>query len=222
MKMTTRSLLNTVAFGSATLAMAFGSVKSAQAVDLTLSNTGVGTYTLDVAPAGAVTTLAVIPNGTYPVNGAWIANDTTSYWIGPDTNSANGPIGDYTYTTTFDLTGLIPGTAQISGNWAADNTGVSILLNGSGTGIIANASSVKYGSFTGFSIDNTANFVNGVNSLSFTIGNGGGPTGIRVAMTGTADPAAVPEPSDFVGTAIAFGSVVLLRRNVSKKQNITK
>jgi hypothetical protein len=218
MKMTTYSFLNTVAVGSvATLAMAFGSVKSAQAAEITLGNTGVGTYAISSAPAGANTTPAIVTG--YPVGSAWFANDATSSWIGPNVANADGPIGDYTYTTTFDLTGLVANTAQISGNWAADNDGVSILLNGVATGITANTGDINYGSFTGFSIDNTANFVSGVNTLAFTINNSGGPTGLRVAMTGTAEPnsAAVPEPSDFIGTAIAFGSVVMLKRNFGKK-----
>jgi hypothetical protein len=214
-------LVNSVAVGSvATLAMAFGAIDQAQAVAITtLGNTGVGTYAISSAPSGASTTPAIVTG--YPVGTAWIANDGTSSWIGPNTTSANGPNGNYTYTTTFNLTGLVANTATISGSWAADNSGVSILLNGVNTGITANAGSVNFGSLTTFNIGSSANFIPGLNTLAFTINNSGGPTGLRVAMTGAAN-AAVPEPADFVGTAIAFGSVVLLRRNFIKKQNISK
>jgi hypothetical protein len=219
MKMTTRSFVSGVALGSATLAMAFGSVDRAQAASISLGNTGVGTYGV-TGPAGAST--SIVPNGTFPI-GPWFANDATSSWIG----STASPAGDYTYTTTFDLTGLNESTAIINGSWAGDNNGVSILLNGSSTGITANAGSVNFTGFNPFSIANNANFLAGINTLSFTVNNADGPgdnpTGLRVAfdpLRSIADTAStsVPEPSDFVGTAFAFGSVVLLKRKMSKKK----
>jgi hypothetical protein len=214
MKMTTRTLVSGFALGGATLAMAFGSIDRAQAASISLGNTGIGTYSV-TGPAGAST--SVIPNGTFPI-GPWFANDSTSSWIG----STASPAGDYTYSTTFDLTGLNASTALISGNWAGDNSGVSILLNGSSSGITTNAGSVNFFGFTAFNIDSTS-FISGTNTLSFTVNNADGPgdnpIGLRVAMTGTADAStSVPEPSDFVGTAFAFGSVVLLKRKMSKKK----
>jgi hypothetical protein len=213
MKMTTRSLVSGIAISGATLAMAFGSVDRAQAASISLGNTGVGTYSVT---GGGSTSLYAHP--------AWFATESTLYgtssWIGSETIAP----GDYTYSTTFDLAGLNASTASITGDWAGDNSGVSILLNGSATGITANAGSVNFASFTGFTIDSTANFAAGLNTLSFTINNANdgfatNPAGIRVAMTGTADASAtVPEPSDFVGTAFAFGSVVLLKRKMSKKK----
>jgi hypothetical protein len=217
MKMTTRSFVSGVALGSATLAMAFGSIDRAQAAAIALGNTGVGSYS--VTSGGST---AIVPNGAFPI-GPWFANDATSSWIG----TTSAAPGDYTYSTTFDLAGLNAGTASIAGNWAGDNSGVSILLNGFATGITADAGSVNFGGFTGFTIGSTANFVAGLNTLSFTINNADDPlnpgnnaTGLRVAMTGNADTAttSVPEPSDFVGTAFAFGSVVLLKRKMTKKK----
>jgi hypothetical protein len=214
MKMTTRNLLSCVTLGGATLAMVFGSIDRAQAAAISLGNTGVGTYTVT---AGASTDIVL--NGTYPVTPeAWFANDDTSSWIGSD----SAPAGNYTYSTTFDLTGLEARTALISGNWAGDNTGVSLLLNGSATGITTNIGGVNFGEFTPFSIGSDANFLSGVNTLAFTINNADNgsdnPTGLRVAMSGTADATAVPEPSDLMGTAIAVGSVVLLKRKMTKKK----
>jgi hypothetical protein len=212
MKMTTRTLLSGVALSGATLAMAFGSIDRAQAASIGLGNTGVGTY--DVTGGGGTSLYA------HP---AWLATESTSYgtssWIGSDSVAP----GNYTYSTTFDLAGLNASTASILGDWAGDNTGISILLNGSATGITANAGSVNFAGFTAFNIDSTANFVSGLNTLSFTINNadgpGNNPAGLRVAMAGTADAStSVPEPSDFVGTAFAFGSVVLLKRKMSKKK----
>jgi hypothetical protein len=232
MKMTTRALVSGVALGGATLAFALGSIDRAQAATILLGNTGTGTYTLTTVPSGASTTVATVPNGAYPI-GPWFDNTPTSSWIGLNTTESKGPLGNYTYSTTFNLTGLIASTAQISGNWAGDNSGVSILLNGSSTGITANEGSVNFSGFTGFSIANTANFQDGVNTLSFTINNafdplGDSPTGFRAEFderlsTADAAPAtAIPEPSDIMGTAIAFGSVVLLKRNLTKKKSISK
>ena len=225
MKMTTRALVNGVALSGA-MALAFGSLDRAQAATIVLGNTGTaGAYSITSAPTGASTTVTTDPNG-FPIP-PWFANTATSSWIAPNTAQTVSPTGDYTYSTTFDLTGLVASTAQISGNWAGDNSGVSILLNGSSIGIAANAGSVNFGGFTGFSITNAANFVAGVNTLAFTINNldngqGPNPTGFRAELAGTADATAIPEPSDIMGTAIAFGSVVLLKRNLSKKKSISQ
>jgi hypothetical protein len=229
MNITTRSILSSVAVGSiSTLALSLGGFDRAQAATISLGNTGTGTYSV-VGPAGATNSTAIIPNGTPPnVPGSWFQNTATSSWIG----STIDPTGNYTYTTTFDLTGLDPTTASIFGEWAGDNQGVSILLNNSSVGIATNPGSVGYTGFTPFSINNTAAFSGGTNTLAFTIfnfddgnvnrdGTGPNPTGLRVELAGTADalpdPTAVPEPSDLMGTAFAFGSVVLLKRKLSKK-----
>ena len=68
----------------------------------------------------------------------------------------------------------------------------SILLNGSNVGITTNVAGVNFSSFTPFSIDNTATFAPGVNTLAFTINNldngfGNNPTGFRAELGGTAD-----------------------------------
>ena len=227
MKTTTRALVSGVALSGATMAMAFGSIDRAQAATIVLENTGTaGAYSITSFPAGASNTVATVPNGAFPIP-PWFENTATSSWIAPNTIDTVSPAGNYTYSTTFDLTGLVASTAQILGNWAGDNSGVSILLNGSSTGITANAGSVNFSGFTGFSIANTANFVSGVNTLAFTINNfddgqGPNPTGFRAELAGTADATAIPEPSDIMGTAIAFGSVVLLKRNLTKKKSISK
>jgi hypothetical protein len=61
---------------------------------------------------------------------AWVAPPSGSKWIGPvDNNDAPGGSSLFSYTLTFDLTGLDPTTAAISGIWSSDNGG-RILLNG--------------------------------------------------------------------------------------------
>jgi hypothetical protein len=214
MKMTTRSLFNGVAVGSvATLAFAFGAVDRAQAATISLSNTGVdNAYTVNNGGSIAITN-----------NSNWVQGSTSS-WIGSQTAAP----GQYTYSTNFSLANLLAGTAQISGNWAVDNSTLAtggILLNGLSTGITYNPAT-SFGGFTAFNISNSANFQEGNNTLAFTIVNGANPdptpnnpAGLNVAMTGTYSEAttAVPEPSDFVGTVFALGSVVALKRKFGKK-----
>lgn len=53
-------------------------------------------------------------DGQFPFN-VWLANTVTSSWISPHPSYASAgnydAPGAYTYSTTFDLTGLNPGTA---------------------------------------------------------------------------------------------------------------
>lgn len=137
--------------------------------------------------------------------GSWVANGPSSQWISPSANQlccppgSGNPVGDYTYRTTFDLTGLDPGSALITGNWATDNAGVDILINGISTGQTTGIA--DFGFFTSFSI--STGFVSGLNTLDFVTNNAccatGNPTGLRVELSGTATSvAAVPEPSSLL------------------------
>lgn len=156
-------------------------------------------YSLTSVPSGSTTDIRVRASaGGYPV-GLWLGDSVTSAWIGPNNDGAvDGPLGLYTYRTTFDLTGLNPATATISGQWATDDRG-EIWLNGVDT---LNANVIEFGSWTSFSL--TGGFVAGINTLDFVIDNiGGGPTGVRVEMRGEATP--VPEP-----TTVLAGALLLL------------
>ena len=139
-------------------------------------------YTLVSLPGGSdVVRVATADNG-YPI-GAWISATGASSWIGPASDNAlNGPGGQYVYRTTFDLTGIDPGSVSISGMWAADDFGAEILINGTSEGS-ATWNSPGYWSFETFTV--TSGFVDGINTLDFVLVNGGGPTGLRVEMTGT-------------------------------------
>jgi hypothetical protein len=246
MKMTTRSLVNGVAVTSiATLSLAFSSIDQAQAATInSLYNTGVDAakvvradattgdlhYSLLSVAGGTNNTLIRTSIGGYPIapNGVYVGDNGQSAWIGPNNdNQFNSVAGVYTYRTTFDLTGLVASTAQITGKWATDNTGVDILLNGRSLGI--SQSNAELYDFVGFSIASGSGFVNGTNTLDFVVRNSlytgnippTHPTALRVELAGTAS-TAVPEPSDLVGTALAFGSVVFLKRNLTKKARISK
>ena len=163
-------------------------------------------------PGPALTTTA------YP---GWVAAPSGTQWVNswgydnPDT-----PAGTYDYQTTFDLTGLDFHTAELSGFWAADDTGY-ILLNGVaavGTGTVL--SDPGFQSLTAFDI--TGGFHAGVNTLDFIVTNddlfgGGGDgiaTGLLVQIQGTASPA--PEPSSLLlmGSGL-LGVAGVLRRKLA-------
>src|SRR6266540_2933410 len=73
----------------------------------------------------------------YPV-GPWIEEGPNSRWIAPQANQRTGNApGVYTFGTTFDLTGLDPASAQISGRTSADNSIVAVRLNANDLGIMA-------------------------------------------------------------------------------------
>ena len=75
-----------------------------------------------------------------PNSSAWATNGPNSQWLSPASNgnqSFSG--GTYKYRLTFDLTGLNPSSAVISGVWSSDDNTVSILLNGLITGFHSNA-----------------------------------------------------------------------------------
>jgi hypothetical protein len=144
----------------------------------------------------------VFSGPVYPIP-PWVANNALSKWIAPAANADQefGFGATFVYETTFDLTGLLPGTAVLSGQWASDNQTLHILLNGVDTGIAPNcADSIMDSScFTEFhSFLIGSGFVAGVNTLDFEVQNGavgvnGGPSGLRVEVSGDASP--VPEPT---------------------------
>ena len=121
----------------------------------------------------------------------WLADNASSAWIAPTINTYGPGATDgsaiYRYQIQFDLTGLDPATAVISGQWSTDNYGVDILLNGLSAG---QTNTSQYGAWTPFYI--TKGFVAATNTLTFLVENGyqelvpDGPTGLRVEMTGAA------------------------------------
>ncbi len=146
----------------------------------------------------------------FPV-GPWLAEGPASRWIAPRAQQGTGnQEGDYTYKTTFDLTGFDPTKATITGKWAVDNTGVDILLNGVSLGL---ANGAGFGAFSDFSI--TEGFVAGTNTLEFQVNNapsGINPTGFRAELRGTVELAGEPPhilTSPVAQTVIAGDAVTL-------------
>jgi hypothetical protein len=200
---------------------------AANAAAITIFNTGVnasgtplanGTigdphYILLTVPSGTTGLQVRTSAGGFPIP-PWVGDDTVSAWIGPNNDTAlDGPVGAYDYRTTFDLTGFAPGSASLAGLWAADNEGLGILINSVSTGNTL-PSATSFEAFTPFSI--TSGFVAGVNTLDFLVNNDGGPTGLRVEISGTATAvgSATPEPASFALFGAGFAGLCMFRRRL--------
>ncbi|HEX8200737.1 MAG TPA: hypothetical protein VF590_09635, partial [Isosphaeraceae bacterium] len=165
-------------------ALLLGAVHAAPAETIrTLFNTGVDENGAALARGAKDPHYTVSPGPGPFVAGNWEAT-ATSAWISASADAFPGN-GTFTYTTTFDLTGSVPGTARIQGSVSADD-GVTIALNGAEK--FSNPLSDTNQPWTrlvGFTID--SGFVAGRNTLTFTVPNTGGPSGLHVQMTGAAE-----------------------------------
>jgi len=165
-------------------------------------------YVLVSVPGGTTNIRVRTSVGGYPV-GPWIGDDAISAWIGPNSDiTVDGPVGHYDYRTTFDLTGLVPVNTSLTGQWSTDNEGIDILINGVSTGNTASG----FTTWSPFVIN--SGFINGVNTLDFIVNNDGGPTGLRVELSGTSSVA--PEPTSLLLIGAGFVCLGLLRRKSPK------
>ncbi len=156
-----------------------------------------------------------IPGNTVYVlnspNGLWLAPDAASKWVGPDTgdgSSYNGGSYNLDYQTTFNLTGYDPSSVALTGQWATDNYGTNILINGVPTG----DTSSSYSSWSTFTI--SSGFVSGVNTLDFLWGNASGPGGVRIeftSATGNPSVSGAPEPASVLLLAGPLVGLAFLR-----------
>ena len=139
---------------------------------------------------GGTTAYVATDAGGFPIP-PWLGSNSMSAWISPahDTLGLSDGLGtfNYSYRTTFLLTGMDLSTVRLAGRWATDNNGVDILINGVSTG---QSNTNQFGSWTPFVI--TTGFVNGVNTLTFVVNNGSpgspagsDPTGLRVELWGS-------------------------------------
>jgi hypothetical protein len=188
---------------------------------ITLHNTGVNSSDVLVA-AGAATsfwTLSAEPGGASEALGSnpfrfhhpsYFADTANAAWVSPGSDGNAGVGGHYTYDLVFDLTGLNPATAAISGIFGTDNDG-SISLNGNAA--VATTSFGGFGSTTAFSF--TSGFLSGLNTIHVVVNNGGDPTAFFVQFnSGTADSGggSVPEPTSMVLICSGLAGLALIRR----------
>jgi len=172
-------------------------------------------YTLISVPGGSTALQVMTAAGGFPIEGGlWMGDNGLSAWVGPNnpdnrSRSAVGEVGIFIYRTTFDLTGMNPATAVVNGLVASDNWLENVVINGVPLGITAGFENFRY--FTPFTI--SGGFVTDLNLLDFVVRNGSGPTGLRVQMTGVADPRAVAEGgTTFAMLIAAFSGLLALRR----------
>ncbi|MCI0534816.1 MAG: immunoglobulin domain-containing protein [Verrucomicrobiales bacterium] len=137
-------------------------------------------------------TLVVTEGSPISPSGNWFANGPDSRWIAPSANqdvtSDGGNLaGLYTCRVTFDLSGLDPATASLTGQWAVNGAMPDVILNEKSTGL-------QIGPFQPerllrpFTI--ASGFVSGVNTLDFVVSATGtagslSATGLRVELQGT-------------------------------------
>lgn len=130
---------------------------------------------------------ATYASGDVPA--AWNLIGTDSRWISPRYPNTAVEAGYYHYQTTFDLTGMEPSTASISGRFSADNYLSSVQLNGT---VVPQATG-GFNTWYDLVLPQGSAFVEGVNTLVFIVRNlpddiGANYSGLRVEMAGWAMP----------------------------------
>jgi hypothetical protein len=132
--------------------------------------------------------------------GGYAQDAADARWVWLSSNGSSP--GSVVFRLTFDLTGLDPTTATISGRWAADNDG-TISLNGygpsywigSGARSLSGSAPANYATFHSFTLD--GGFVAGVNHLDIYVSDTGYPGGLIVTdLVGTATALPPPPPAD--------------------------
>ena len=214
-----KSRANVVKYLLATGFVVFTTTSARAATISGLYNTGVDDNGVAL-PIGSAELHYSLTGPTSPAilstpNAGWIAAPEGSAWIGPSAGTADDPSGDYEYTLTFDLKGLVPSTAVISGLLSTDNSSI-VLLNGSSTSISTGLEGFK--TLTPFTI--SEGFTSGLNTLEFVVNNEvtsvfPNPTGILIAdMIGTA--AVVPIPA----AVWLFGSGMLGLIGMARRKKV--
>ena len=163
-------------------------------------------YFLVGNPAGSASAanpaaLFVTQADGFPI-GPWLNYDAAngvSRWIEPISGSTDDhAAGTYIFRTTFNLTGFVANSAQLSLRVAVDNDLTEVRVNGASVAGTAVSGFSNFSSAISLTSANTT-FANGINTLDFVVVNQPGgttnPTGLRVEATGTAiTAAAAPEP----------------------------
>ncbi|HAC63668.1 MAG TPA: hypothetical protein DCF68_09055 [Cyanothece sp. UBA12306] len=139
----------------------------------------------------------------------WLPNGPNSLWLWENSNGLPTFV-TRTFRTTFDLTGLDPSTASITGRWITDDSGLDIRINGISTGQTSGGENI-------FDFNITNGFVSGINTLDFVVQDAGVISAFRVTeISGTAFSfQSVPESSNLVGVwgiATLLGAGTIFKR----------
>jgi hypothetical protein len=165
-------------------------------------------YTQTVAPEGAPGPATAMAG---PPSPPWVQQTASSRWIGPNDPGGNAQAGMFEYEISFDLSGLDPTSAVITGLWSADNVGGDILLNGVATENPQQGSFVDLSPFS-ISVADGDTFLPGLNKLTFLVENAppdNNPIGLRVESL--VAHAMVPEPTS-LALLLAGGLLLIMRR----------
>jgi hypothetical protein len=197
-------------------------IPTAFAATITLHNTGVNSsdvlvaagaqasfWSLSAEPSGASEAIGSLPFRYH--NGFYFADTASAAWVSPNASGNAGAGGFYTYDLIFNLAGLNPATASISGNFGTDNDG-SISLNNNAP--VATQGFAGFGTPTSFAFN--SGFVAGLNTIHVQVDNGGDPTAFFVQLSGTASvgDSTVPEPGTVALTCAGLLGLLLIRRRI--------
>jgi hypothetical protein len=146
---------------------------------------------------------------------SWSGNSNTSAWIGPNNpNRLVNAIGRYYYSLSFDIpSDLDPSTAKLEGWLFGDNGVADIRLNTNDTGLQNFVPGTYPSPFQvpfHFTIDQ--GFLPGDNFLEFRVDNDGGPTGLRVQLVSSIDPAPIPEPGTIMLVLVGMAALSFQER----------
>lgn len=182
--------------------------------------------------SAAAYTTAGYSAGLFPFDHYWLlANDSTSRWISPQPSYLPGgdAPGNWTFQTTFNLSGYLPNTAALTFRFAADDWVVDVLVNGESTRPLYTYGTASMTSFSQYYVlDNSRGigFQSGINTLQFIVGNAFfheeincNPVSLRVEWSMTADSVVIgdplilsPEPAAIVTVGAGLAVAVARRR----------
>jgi hypothetical protein len=203
--MKTRLLLAAVA--AVALAGAASAASATPAVITGLFDTGVDALGNPLAD-GSLDTHWVL-NGT----GTPVVYTNPAYLLTSDARfiaaQADGGyvVNPNTYSLTFTLVGLNPSSASLSGFFESDNFATGFL---NGPQIVQDVQATVFSNFqslTPFSAP-SADFVSGLNTLSFVVTDTGPPSALLVSgLGGTANTSGTPEPASWALMLLGFGGL---------------
>ena len=204
--------------------LSLGLTMNASATIITdqLYNTGLNA-TGDALPAngGVDANWSVSPgsNAVTYKHRLYAANSTTSMWISSNSSGGNETTSsaEYLFSTSFDLSGYDPVSAQITGLWGVDNY-ATIFLNNNATGVSLAFGYDAFRNLHDFTV--AGGFIEGINTLTVKVTNGydnnpsrePGPMALRFDnLQLTANAVSVPEPGALALIALGLVSISVAR-----------